>query len=218
MISGIAAPVALSTSASNATPSAPEAQLVVNGSFESGTAGWATARNRQVLSATRPAVSGAASARLTVTAGSRVALRTTMPSVNVADPASTYTVTAFVRSTGISFPGRLRVREYVGGRWVDQHGVDFTASGSWKKVTLVFKPTTTGSLYVAVVADSLPRRTALLVDDVTMTSVKPPKPTPTPTPTPTPAHPDAHPDAHPHSDTHPHSDPDAYPVTVGLCE
>ncbi len=124
MVSGIAAPVALSTSASHATTSAAEAQLIVNGSFESGTSGWETARNRQVLTATRPSVSGAASARLKATAGSRVALKTTMPAVDVADPASTYTVTAFVRSTGASFPGRLRVREYVGNKWVDQHGVE----------------------------------------------------------------------------------------------
>ena len=170
LVLSTAGPAGTFTSVAHAR-SEPGVELVTNGGFENGTAGWRTNRKRQLLSATRPSVSGEVSARLKMTKPGRTVLRSAQPAVASADPTQTYTVSAFVRSTDRPTQGRLRVREMTGGgRWADQHAIDFTATGSWKKIVLSFTPTSSGALDVSVVGLRLPLRMALLVDDITMTS------------------------------------------------
>ncbi|MCB0907895.1 MAG: carbohydrate binding domain-containing protein, partial [Nocardioidaceae bacterium] len=169
-----------------AAPAASEtksagANLVVNGSFEEGTSGWRTNRNRQLLSATRPAVAGAKSARLEMTKPGRTVLRTVRPTVATADATATYTASAYVKAKKGPLNGVLRVREgQVNNKYLAQHTQGFRATSTWKKVSLTFTPETTAPLDVAVVGFNIPKGSALLVDKVTLVSNKP---TPTPTPT-----------------------------------
>ncbi len=110
-----------------AAPAASEtksagANLVVNGSFEDGTSGWRTNRNRQLLSATRPAVVGDKSARLEMTKPGRTVLRTVRPTVATADATATYTASAYVKAKKGPLYGVLRVREgQVNNKYLAQH-------------------------------------------------------------------------------------------------
>ncbi len=144
--------------------------LVANGGFEDGTVSWRTNRKRQTLKATRPSVSGKSSARLRVTVPGRTVLKNTYPSVSTADPDATYTLTAYVRSTGRVIPGRLRVREVVDGTVVKWHRKRFRAGDSWKRVRLQFSPSQPAALDVSVSGEKLGKYVALLVDDISMTS------------------------------------------------
>ncbi|MEZ5192515.1 MAG: carbohydrate binding domain-containing protein [Nocardioides sp.] len=154
-------------------------ELMQNGGFETGTAGWRTNRKRQLYDATRPAHSGTYSARLKMAVKGRMVFRTKDPVVATADTLATYTLTAFVRATRNPVSGRLRVREMAGGQRVKQHTVAFNATGSWKRVRLTFSPTTSNGLTVAVVGRKMATRGALLVDDVSLTqtsTIQPPPP------------------------------------------
>lgn len=149
---------------------AQEPELVTNGGFEDGIAAWRTNRKRQTLKATRPSVTGASSARLKVTVPGRTVLKNTRPSVSTADLDATYTLTAYVRSTGRVIPGRLRVREVTDGTVVKRHWKRFRAGDDWKQVRLQFAPSEAAALDVSVSGEKLGTHVALLVDDISMTS------------------------------------------------
>ena len=176
-------PLSLDSQAGAAAPApAPAAavQLVDNGGFEDGTAGWRTNRKRQVLKATRPAVTGSSSARLRVTIPGRIVLRNSRPSVTEADPTATYTLTAQVRSTGRVIDGKLRVREVSNGEVLVRHLTRFRAGDGWKRVRLTFSPRRSAGLDVSIAGERLNTSIALLVDDISLTSNAGIEPTPPP--------------------------------------
>ncbi len=159
-----------SPSPAQAAASSQVVDLVANGDFEDGTASWRTNRKRQTLKATRPSVSGKSSARLRVTVPGRTVLKNSRPSVSTADPDATYTLTAYVRSTGRVIAGRLRVREVKNGTVVKRHWTKFRAGEAWKRVRLTFSPSRAAALDVSVSGEKLGTYVALLVDDISMTT------------------------------------------------
>ncbi len=168
---------ALTPGASAARPAAQRVgELVVNGDFEDGTAGWKTNRRRQQLVHAKRSLTGRAAARVSASAGGRAVLKTVEPPVAAAPVQQTYRLTAYVRSIGRAVPGRLRVRELDGRTIVARHWVKFTASRSgWTRLRLTFTTQTPrAALEVNVLGTRLRDGRSLLVDDVSMITLAPP--------------------------------------------
>ncbi|HQR27635.1 MAG TPA: carbohydrate binding domain-containing protein, partial [Nocardioides sp.] len=146
-------------------------ELVFNGHFENGTRGWKTNhRGRQVISHARRAASGAGAARLTSRRGRAVMLNDARQTVASTPRQTTYTASAYVRSSGRDLTGRLRVREVTDHRVIAAASSRFVAvSSRWTKVELAYTTVRTGTaLDLNVFSLRVPRGVALLVDDVSM--------------------------------------------------
>ncbi len=166
-VTGIVAGAARHRAAA-AAPPAPN--LVVNGGFENDTVGWKVNQARtQLLTTARPAATGAASAQLATTTRSNVVVNDKAPTIESTTAGRTYTVGAFVRATGASLTGKLRVRELRGAA-VAQFQTPFEAtSGAWTRVELVYTSATSGAkVDLNVIARNVGPGNALLVDDVSM--------------------------------------------------
>ncbi|MGL5825871.1 MAG: carbohydrate binding domain-containing protein, partial [Nocardioides sp.] len=150
--------------------------LVRNGDFEDGLAGWqVNNQRRQRLSLSDDAASGDGAAALSRTTRGRVVVHDAANTVTSARAGRTYALTAFVRSPGAEVRGRLRVREVGGQRLVARGHTKFRASsGSWTKVTLTYVARRAGSeLDLAVRSARVRPGATLLVDNVSMYLLRP---------------------------------------------
>jgi hypothetical protein len=171
-------------------------ELVVNGTFDDGTAGWRTnSTSTQKLDV--QTTGSNPYARLSTTSTTSIVLNDVLNTVGSAPVGTTYHASVRVRTTTPNVSGALRIREV--GDTVVTHQTSFTLTDtSWTPVAVELTTTQPGaSLDLNVVAWSMPTSKTLFVDDVSLmaasstsvTTTEPapaPDPTPAPEPTPTP--------------------------------
>lgn len=162
-----------SGSASGAFVAGPE--LVVNGSFESGTTGWRTNdRFNTSLSAQDPGHDSATSARLSSSEPRTVVLNDAQNVVASTKRGTRYSVSTWVRSSSANTSGQLRVREVSGGT-AHNHAEGFwLVDTDWHHVTFDFTTVTDGGfLDLNVLSWNNPVGRTVSVDLVSMTELTP---------------------------------------------
>lgn len=184
----VAVTVALTGSGAAASPAitqslptaASTGELVVNGTFDGGPAGWFA--SSQSLAVVQP-TQGSAFARLSGRSGSTLVLNDRSNTVVDSAVGVEYRVSASVRTNTPKLNGQLRIRE-VGADSVVSHGSSFTLRDTaWHAVTLSVKTTKPGAtLDLNVLAWNVTGTQRLDVDNVSMTVVPPPPPPPPPAP------------------------------------
>lgn len=165
-----------SSAAQKVRPSSPNNQnLVVNGRFNGGNAGWRTNNPEATnLNTTKHGRNASPAARLTATAPSTVVLNDDSNTVQSAKKGTRYKVNAWVRTNNPNESGALRVRE-VGSSKVKTHQTSFWLTDrQWHRVRLTFRTSVpAASLDLNILAWDQTRGDVLLIDSVRM--VKRPK-------------------------------------------
>jgi hypothetical protein len=142
--------------------------LVVNGKFEKGTAGWGTkGKKPQHLVWKNPGHGSHGAARLTSPSGGKVVLNDRANTVASARQGQVVKARVWVRARKAGLSGQLRLRAVLNGQRVGRGRTHFRVGRSWKRVTLSYKVTRGGaSLDLNVVARHVGTDQALLVDDI----------------------------------------------------
>lgn len=160
---------------------ADSSNLVVNGSFSSGTAGWKVTDPSASTLSTTPVSSNPAALLRAKRAGTTVALNDAANTVTASRSGVTYTATARVKSNQPRLGGQLRVREVAGQKVITHATTFYTSTADWQTVTLTFTTAqASASLDLNVLAWKVDPGRDVLVDDVSMTATSPVAPTPEP--------------------------------------
>lgn len=148
--------------------SAAGPNLVVNGSFESGTTGWRANGAQTTLSTISGGVDSAKAGQLTASSRRNLTLNDSTNSASNVKAGTRFKVSAWVRSSQ-ALDAEVRVRE-VKGNNVTVHGQRTTLStGQWQQLTAEFVTTTGASeLDLNVVAWNAPSGTRFAIDQVSL--------------------------------------------------
>lgn len=192
VVAGLTVPAVASGPSVAAAKPAAGTELVRNGDFRAGTAGWRTNdRRTQVLGWVGRGKSAGGAASVRAARAGNVVLNDATNTVRSARKGERYTVTAWVRTDRPRLSGQLRVREVAGSK-VRTHAAPFTLKGrGWQKVSLGLTVSRDrASLDLNVLAWKARPGTALVVDGVSMrrgatVSAAPVAPKPAPAPKPT---------------------------------
>lgn len=149
-----------------ATPaSALGPDLVKNGSFENGTAGWRTNNSSTVLEDVAGGVDGARSARLSTSTGGIVVLNDLEATVPSTRAGTAYRATVAIRTDTPGARGQLRVREV--GDSVTYHSTNYFLAGTgWTRLQLDFTVEAGAKLDLNVLSWDTPTNRSLFIDDV----------------------------------------------------
>ncbi len=172
----------------NGSPVADDGELVVNGGFEQGLHGWRVNDPAGTsLTQGTPGRTGAHAATLLALKTGTVALNDARNTVIGTSDATTYAVSAWLRTTSPGVIAQLRIREVRAGKLVSTGGQAARLGGDWQQVTMAYKTATSGAaLDLNVVGWNVPSGQAIQVDDVSMRQVgRTPISQPTATATPT---------------------------------
>ncbi len=154
-------------------------ELVVNGGFESGKSGWRVNNGSLTLTQVESAHAGRGAATVTTRTAGTVALNDTKNTVPVAKAATTYAVSAWIRSVE-AVTAQLRIREVHAGALVETRGQAALLTAQWQKVSLTYRTVASGSsLDLNVVGWNVPTGGVIQIDDVSMRLVGSAAPNPT---------------------------------------
>lgn len=153
----------LSVGAPSAAAQGPD--LVTNGSFEAGTAGWRTNSSSTTLDGAAGGVDGSRSARLSTRTGGVVVLNDLENTVPSTRAGTAYRASVAVRTDNPGARGQLRVREV--GSSVTYHAIDFYLTGTgWTRLQLDFTVAGGAKLDLNVLAWDTPTDRSLFIDAV----------------------------------------------------
>jgi hypothetical protein len=171
VLASVAATAVVSVAADGpGDPTPVSANLVVNGSFTVGLAGWKVKDPAQLeLVAGRQEGSAV---RLSTTGAATVVLNDAVNTVSDTSRAAALHVTAWIRTTTPNVTAQLRVREVAPAGLVGQGSTQlWLHDTSWHQIGFDYTPLTDGaSLDLNVVAWQLGTDKSLDIDDVSMTS------------------------------------------------
>ncbi|MBT0992905.1 hypothetical protein KIN34_01185 [Cellulomonas sp. DKR-3] len=229
----VAGSIAVAQSLDSAAAATQSPELVVNGSFSQGVAGWRTSgATTQRLSIGMVVGDDDPRAQVTSTrTPTTIVLNDVKNTVGSTVAGTSYVVTAAVKPVKVGVNGQLRVREVANGTAVT-HATSFNLKTTgWRTVTLAFTAQRSGaSLDLNVLGWNVPNGNGLRVDDVSMrvvtstpaptttaptsspTATSSPKPTTSPRPTTSPS-PTSSPTASPTSSPTPTSSPSPTPTS-----
>ncbi len=145
--------------------------LVVNGSFETGTAGWRTHSSaEQHLTAVAGGEAGSRTAQLARDTTGQVWLNDASSTVVGAAAGSTYRLSAWLRTAQAGLSGALRIRQVTpGGVSVSQQPYTL-AAGTWTHVVVSTTTKTGGTdLGIDVIGNQVAAGSSLAVDNITLT-------------------------------------------------
>jgi hypothetical protein len=156
-----------STPAAHASSSG---NVVSNGKFETGIAGWRTKATSQRLVWKNPGRNSHGSARLKSRTGKKVVLNDAVNSMTSATKGEVVKASVWVRAKKSGLSGQLRLKEILNSHRVGLGRAHFRLNGTgWTHVTLSYKVTRNGSsLDLNVVAQHVGRHQALRVDDISL--------------------------------------------------
>ena len=157
------------------SPQPAPGNVLVNPSFETNTAGWASFQGSVVREVQAGAPDGAAVARVTWLSGTYFTLDDGGGSLRATAPGVLYTATAWVRAASaasVGKPVRLKLRERTaaGATAADVSSPAVTLTNAWQKLVVTETTTTTGgNLGVRVSHEGAAAGAAMYVDAFTLT-------------------------------------------------
>jgi hypothetical protein len=165
-------------------------QIMTNGSFENGRAGWSVSTARTKVAIVKQGRGGSKAIRLTNRRTGPAVLNSRSNVARAAKTGQRYTVSAYVRTNQPGARARMVLRETTNGQLIKTTARHFRAWRAWHKVTMAVVARRGGSqLNVRVAINRLAKKKMVLVDDVSVLKWLPvpgPGPDPTPDPEPTP--------------------------------
>ena len=171
----------LAVTASGAVPN-----LVVNSTFEAGTAGWYLSNGGSLTRSTGHASSYAARVTNTTTTARSSTLNDTVNTVAKTTKGVSYTASAWVRTTVPGTATVVRLMEYRGSTYIGKNlTTTVLADTSWRQVTVTYVAGSDGaSLDLNIFGQQLKVSASVDIDDVTLVaSASPTSTTSSPSPT-----------------------------------
>ncbi len=162
-------------------------ELVVNGGFENGTTGWrVNDSSTSSLSVGTPGHSGNSTGTLLALRNGVIALNDVTNTVASTKAGTTYTVSAWMRSTAPRLIAQLRIREVNAGKLVKTGGKAARLTTSWQQVAMEYTTQSAGAkLDLNVVGWGIPAGYGIQIDDISMRSLEPVASPPVASPSPT---------------------------------